>query len=563
MAYELAQAYVSLIPDTRSLAKGMTGARMQGIMADAGRTSGKSFGRSLGSFALKTSAGLAIGTKIASDVKAGIQDAISTGEAVNKVKVVFEDAADSVLAFADQGAKALGMSRLSALQAAGTFGNLLTATGLAEKQAAEMSTTMVQLSADMASFNDVNPQEVLDALRSGLSGETEPLKRFGVNLNEAILKQRALNMGLIESTRDVLPPAVRAQAAYAEIMEQTSKAQGDQARTADSAANRQKVVAAQWEDIRARLGQKLVPVIEKALGLVSGLLDKFSQPGGVLNLFPPETQEQLESLGGSLEELGQTVLPTVRRWYKEIIKPALDEIGSGFDSLGTEIIPTIETVVDWVRENWPVIEQVVEPVIANIVSILKGLAKVVSGIVGFVMALIRGDWKKAWNHAKRVFTGIVDTIKGVTGVAGMAKAFDRIKGKLAAVKQWFADLKTSIVNKVRSLVRWLDDKLDKARRILDKLNPFARHSPSLVDNVTRGARVIRERYATLSDLTIGRPAVALAAPSTGGSSAIPASPSVIVVADSRYTDMRKLKRDVQRVAAGDVSIGEVLGFLGM
>jgi hypothetical protein len=243
---------------------------------------------------LPIAAAAVVAVKWASDVE----------ESTNKVDVVFEDAADSVKEFAKQGARALGMSERAALEAAGTFGNLLTATGLAEEQAADMSTTMVQLAADMASFNNASPEEVLLAIRSGLSGETEPLKRFGVNLNDATLKQKALNLGIYEGT-GLLTANQKAQAAYAVILEQTGKAQGDFARTSDGLANQTRVVRAQMEDAAATMGENLLPVAADLMTMVAGLTERFAA-------LSPEQQKTVIGFGLVAAAIGPVASVTGR-----------------------------------------------------------------------------------------------------------------------------------------------------------------------------------------------------------------------------------------------------------
>jgi len=228
---------------------------------NTGSKAAKGLGESFGGFGkVLAGVGIAVFAKQAIDVmKSSIDAASSLGETQSKVGIVFGASANEVRKFGEDAATALGMSENAALSAAGTYGNLLTATGLSRQAAASMSTTMVQLAADLASFNNASPEETLGALRAGLVGETEPLKRFGVNLNETTIKQKALDMKLITSTTDVLPAAVKAQAAYAIILEQTSDAQGDFARTADGLANQQRILTAQWEDAKATLGQELLP----------------------------------------------------------------------------------------------------------------------------------------------------------------------------------------------------------------------------------------------------------------------------------------------------------------
>jgi hypothetical protein len=108
-------------------------------------------------------------------------------------------------------------------------------------------------------------------LRSGLSGETEPLKRFGVALNDAALKAKAMELNLISSTKGVLPQAIKTQAAYALILEQTSIQQGDVARTSDGVAFKMKSFGAQVEDVKAKIGTALIPIFS---ALMSFLNDK-------------------------------------------------------------------------------------------------------------------------------------------------------------------------------------------------------------------------------------------------------------------------------------------------
>ena len=375
MTVELGTGYVSIVPDTKGLGRKLV-SDMNGIGTTAGQSAGKSMGLGLGKAVLGAVAALGIGTLIGKEIGKGIKDGIAIGESINKVKVVFEDSADAVLAFGDQGAKALGMSRLAALEAAGTFGNLLTATGLGEKQAAEFSTTMVQLGADLASFNNTSPEEALEALRSGLSGETEPLKRFGINLQDAILKQEALNMGIYDGT-GILTPAQKAQASYAVIMKQSAKAQGDFARTSDGVANKSKIVAAQWADLRATLGEKLMPVIGKILDFVSKLIDGFSGlKGSGAGDFFKGVGEAVAPVVESIKNLAATVLPLIKKWW---------------DQNGSAVLMGIEGAF----------------------NIVAGAIKFVIDAITTVVRLLSGDFKGAAKSAGGMLEGLGTIAKGV------------------------------------------------------------------------------------------------------------------------------------------------------
>jgi hypothetical protein len=249
-----------------------------------------------------------------------ISKASSLAEAQNKVSVVFDDSAGSVLAWGENAAEAIGQSERQALSAAGTFGNLFVSMDMGARESADMSMNLVNLASDLASFNDVSPDEALEALRSGLVGETEPMRRFGVNMSDATLKAQALAMGL-EWQGETLPPLVKAQAAYALIMDQTATAQGDFARTADEVANSERTAKAMAEDMAASWGQELLPVAKEMLGVAKPMLDFFeSLPGPV--------KTTAVALSGLFAVIG----------------PSLWMIGAMADG-----IKTIKNVVEWMR----------------------------------------------------------------------------------------------------------------------------------------------------------------------------------------------------------------------
>lgn len=202
-------------------------------------------------------------------------------EATSKSSVVFGEASRGIEDYAKSASK-IGLSTQEALDAAGSFGVLFTGIGKTTPEAAKMSKAMVDLAADMASFSNASPEETLLALQSGLRGENEPLRKFGVLLDDATLKQEALSLGIIKTTKDALTPAQKAQAAYSAILKQTSKQQGDVARTSDGFANTQRRVSAEFKNLETNLGQAALPLMEKTATVVGTLVEGFSAlPGPV------------------------------------------------------------------------------------------------------------------------------------------------------------------------------------------------------------------------------------------------------------------------------------------
>jgi hypothetical protein len=181
-------------------------------------------------------------------------------ESAAKIGEIFGDAADSVFDFADDAAQALGQSRQSVLDAAGTFGTFGKAAGLAGEDLSTFSNDFTALASDLASFNNTSPEEAVQALGAALRGESEPLRRYGILLDDASMRQKALELGIISTTKNALTPQQKILAAQALIFEQSSDAQGDFERTSGSLANQQRILQAELENVTIEIGQKLLPI---------------------------------------------------------------------------------------------------------------------------------------------------------------------------------------------------------------------------------------------------------------------------------------------------------------
>ena len=190
-------------------------------------------------------------------------------EETSKTRVVFGEASDSVLEFSKNAAKSLGQSQTQALKAAGTFGVLGQAAGLTGTDLTDMAVKFTTLASDLASFNNTTPEDAILALGAGLRGEAEPLRRYGILLNDATLRQKALELGLIQTTKNALTPQQKSLAAQAVIFEKSIIQQGDFARTASGAANQQRILNAQIDDAKTKIGQGFLPVMEVAVSLLA------------------------------------------------------------------------------------------------------------------------------------------------------------------------------------------------------------------------------------------------------------------------------------------------------
>jgi hypothetical protein len=236
-----------------------------------------------------TAGAVAAGYAIVQFGKKAVTAASDLSESTSKAQVVFGDSSDAVLKFGDSAAKGLGQSKQQAIEATGSFGALFVAMGIGQKPAADLSISIVKLASDLASFNNTSPEEALTALRSGLIGETEPLRQFGVNLNAVAIGNEAVRLGLAK-TPAAASTAAKAQAAYSLILQQTKTAQGDFARTAGGAANQQRILAAQSADLAATSGKLLLPALIAVERAAIGVAKPLGSMASGLAGLPPEAK---------------------------------------------------------------------------------------------------------------------------------------------------------------------------------------------------------------------------------------------------------------------------------
>lgn len=270
MAEKIASLYAEISADTSKLKSGLGQAKKslegseKALDATAKKTS--SLNASLNLLAV---AGVAALGKFALD---SVKKASDLNETLSKTKIVMGDAAGAVFKYAKEEAASFGLSEQAALDAASTFAIFGKSAGLVGEDLSGFSLDLTKLTSDIASFNNATPEEVIMALGAALRGEAEPMRRFGVLLDDATLRAKALEMGIISTTKNALTPQQRVLAANAVIFEQTADAQGDFARTSSGLANQTRILNAQMEDMSTTLGQKLLPPAIDFVTLANDLL---------------------------------------------------------------------------------------------------------------------------------------------------------------------------------------------------------------------------------------------------------------------------------------------------
>jgi len=356
-------------------AKGAIGA-LDDVSSKAGDLGGK-----LVDFGKKAALGIAAATAGAAVIAKCLIDSASDLEEVSsKTAVIFGDANDQIVKFAEGAAKTLGQSKTAALTAASTFGVFGKAAGLTGKDLGTFSTDLTALASDLASFANTSPEEAALALGAALRGESEPIRKYGVMLDDAALKAEALAMGIYDG-EGPLKTQQKILAAQSAIFKQTSDAQGDFLRTSDGVANQQRIMAAEFENVKASLGKALIPAFSAALGFITNkVIPIFSSLASII---------EKDGLAGVIEKVKEK-LPELRdafvkyasaawEWIKDAYPPALKamlgfvyDIGQWFLKTGLPFIA--EKLGEGAKALWEWIQKAAPPALQRLGELIGDLA---------------------------------------------------------------------------------------------------------------------------------------------------------------------------------------------
>ena len=235
------------------------------------------FGPAVAAVAAAAAAAMAVAAvkAFAQITKASIQAATAFAEIRSKFGVVFGEMSAEMEQFANDYGAAVGRSRKQTLEMLAGIQDLLVPMGVLPGQAAELSKTLTMLAVDLASFNNKQDADVMNDLQAALTGSGEVMKKYGVVLTEAAVKQELLNQGLDPKH------ATNAQKAIARlniILAGTTAAQGDALRTSDSFANQQKRLKASVDDLMVTFGEQFLPILQRLMAVLLAVVDVIKGP---------------------------------------------------------------------------------------------------------------------------------------------------------------------------------------------------------------------------------------------------------------------------------------------
>lgn len=367
--------------------------------------------------AFAAGAAAVIGGGIVEGIKGAITAASDMNETVSKTQTIFGKASPSIIAFGDNAAKSMGISKQQALEGASAFGNFFDQIGLSKAASADMSKGLVTMSSDLASFNNADPAKVMEALQGATRGEYDSLQQFIPTVNAAAVQTEALAETHKKSAK-TLTDAEKATALYTLAQKGMGKAQGDFARTSGGLANQQRILSARFKDIQANIGAKLLPIVLKAV-----------------TLFGSKLGPVMDKVGGIAGKLGNVfttqVLPKIKQFGQFIIKnavPAAQNLLSVVKPLGQDALKTIvsafQSLLPKVKDFGGFLKGTVVPAVVSFTGFLKDNGTAVRAIAVGIGAAVLAF--KAYQLGMALAGGIAKTFTAVQAALNVVMALNPI-----------------------------------------------------------------------------------------------------------------------------------------
>lgn len=344
-------------------------------------------------------------------------------EVQNVVDVTFGSMNKQVDAFAKNAITQFGLSELTAKKYMGTYGAMAKSFGIVGEAGYQMSAAITGLTGDVASFYNLSTDEAYTKLKSIFTGETESLKELGVVMTQTALDQYALNEGLGKTTR-TMTEQEKVLLRYRYVMSTLSDASGDFARTSGSWANQTRILALQFDSLRASIGQGLINVFTPVIHVINTVLAKMQTLAAYFRAFTAavfgdanggssSVADSMESAAGSSGTMADNMgaaASSARDMKKSLA--AFDEINnltSSQNGSGGSGAAGGDAEIDFGNVNWND-ETLVEEFKKKFNSLYE-----IGEYIGDVLesSMDRIDWESIYHKADHFGTGLADFLNGL------------------------------------------------------------------------------------------------------------------------------------------------------
>lgn len=394
----------------------------------------------LGGFAKGAGLAVAAGVAVAGAavVKLGVDSvkaASDSQQSLGATQTVFGKYADTVIRRSKDAAKSIGVSANEYRELSNVVGASLTGAGLSTEKAAGLTDKLNKRAADLAATFGGKTSEAVSAFSSLLRGEADPIERYGISVKQSDVNARLAAKGQDELTGSALKQA-EMQARLDLAMQQSNKTAGAFGRESGTLANRQQVLGAMFEDVKAKIGAGLLPILTRLADLaITHVIPAFER-------FGPPVMAAAAAFGRSLAP----VLENAGRVIGRHVVPAVRDAGEKFREWQPTIMKIVRAAGDVLKALQPV------------AGFLAGaMIRAVTTAIG-ILIRIGGVLVDAGTHAVNAVKGFGQFLSGVRDKIGAAMDFirgipDKITGAFSGAGTMLKSIGENIIN---GLVRGME-----------------------------------------------------------------------------------------------------------
>lgn len=450
-AVELAVAYVSLVPSTNQIAPAIRKevAKADADVASSGKKAGAGYAAGLGGaiggaakgiFAPLAAAAATVG--VGQFFRDALTEASALQQSVGGVEAVFKGQAAAIKAASAEASQNLGLSKNAYNEMATVLGAMLKNQGL--RDFTGQTQRLIGVGADLAAQFGGSTREAVEALAAAMRGESDPIERYGISLNETAVKAELAAMGSDKLKGAALEQA-KAQARINIIMRQSADAQGAFAREADTAAGKQQRLAASWENFKSAIGGALLPVLSRVLDVLAAVGVGVTQLWGAMS----GGDSVLSRVQAAFAALVQS---PVGQWFTALVKDIAGVLSPALAEVAQLVTGTVWPAMQALGQVWVTVAKgyltfagaiLGSPVGQFLTTLLKGaivgffvgvkdvfvgLVKIVSGAWDAIAGLLTGDWARMWSGLGQVVVGAVQALWGFLQAGLMGRVLSVFRG---------------------------------------------------------------------------------------------------------------------------------------
>lgn len=441
-----------MVPSAKGFGRKLD-SEITGDIQQSGKRSGVKFGGALKAGLLGAAAGIGIASaKILSD---SVGLASNAQQSLGATEAIFKDFAGEVVATSKGAAQEFGLSANDYRESANLLGALFKNQGVELDKLSGATEKHVGLAADLSAMYGGTAADAVDAITAAYKGEFNQLEKYGVTLKQSIINTEAETVAKEKygkALKDLTPKqeaTVKQLATQRLLMKQTGDASSAFAKESDTLAGQQQRLTAQWDDMKVAIGTRLLPILTDLLGYLNNtVLPGLSNMGDYVGEVKDALSPAVDAVKVFIDSFrGSNKATDSLKSARDSIKGVLDSIKAIFESASS----AIRTI--WSKVGADVVRYI-SGSLKNAAQLVSGAFKIIEGLFKTVAAVLKGDWKGAWDGIKKIGAGAKDVVVAIVKqLWNLVTTAFKVGAKLTI--SVVRELKPAIINAMKGAASWL------------------------------------------------------------------------------------------------------------